>query len=82
VGPGKTVLFSEFWEGGLVGYYPDAKGWGVGKVDVPVKICGDPCTKKSFHGMMATPDEVMTMRLMLGILSADFKIPVVPLTAG
>lgn len=54
----------------------------MGVVDVPVNISGDSSRKKNFAGMRATPEEVMTTRLMDGVFSAEVKIPVVPLTAG
>lgn len=49
---------------------------------LPLRVWGGSCSRISCKSTMAPMDEVMTTRLMLGCLSADCRIPVVPLTAG
>jgi hypothetical protein len=49
---------------------------------LPMKILSVSTAKKSCHEIMATSDEVKTIRLTVGFFCADFKIPTVPLIAG
>jgi len=50
--------------------------------DLPDQTSSVSIAKNLSHGMMATSDDVITMRFTLETLVADFRIPTVPLIAG
>lgn len=51
-------------------------------MDKPVNTVSDSTSLKSLQGMIATSEDVMTMRLIEGTFAADFRMPTVPLRAG
>ena len=45
-------------------------------------MVSDSFMMKSAQGIIATSEEVMIIRLIVEIFAADFRMPVVPFTAG